>query len=333
MKEAVIQPNDAGQRLDKFLQKAYPDLPTSLRYKYLRLKRIKLNGRRAAGEDRLQAGDRVQLYVNDEFLGGKGNIPFFAAAPSKVEVLYEDAYILLLNKPAGLLCHEDDKERRDTLINRVLHYLYSSGQYDPDREQSFTPALCNRIDRNTQGIVIAAKTSQALREMTEIIRKRQVEKRYLCITLGTPEPRHAVLRGWHTKDAKENQVRITPYERAGAKSAVTEYCVLCEQNGLALLEVTLHTGRTHQIRAHLASIGHPLLGDTKYGTNRQNKGYSYPYQALCSWALKFSLLPEEWALHALSGREFHLSEVGFVREYFHCTLADLAFEYGRKQNF
>lgn len=302
MKEIVIGPNDAGQRLDRFLEKAFPDLPPPLRYKSIRLKRIKRNGSRAHIDDRLLPGDRLELYVNDEYLGLREDGRLFLSASAALDILYEDEDLLLLIKPQGLLCHEDAREKRDTLVNRMLKYLAASGQYRPEEEQSFTPALCNRIDRNTAGIVLAAKTAAAAREADGLLRERRLEKRYLCVAFGAFEEPHGILHGWHTKDTEQNRVSITPYPRPGAKTAVTEYRVIACRGAYTLCEVTLHTGRTHQIRAHLASIGHPLAGDTKYGRARPGEP---PRQALCAWALRFPAL-ESGVLRALSLREFRL---------------------------
>ncbi|MCI8623261.1 MAG: RluA family pseudouridine synthase [Provencibacterium sp.] len=314
MKELLIGENDAGQRLDKFLRKACPDLPASLCYKYIRLKRIKVDGARAHPEQKLLAGQRVRFYVSDEFLGGSEEKPLFLSVSPSIRVVYEDAAVLFMDKPAGLLCHEDAKEKRDTLINRMLRYLYDQGGFDPQNEQSFTPALCNRIDRNTQGLVMAAKTAAAQRELCEAIRLRMVDKRYLCVARGRMPRRRDTLAGYHSKDAGRSEVLITPYPRAGAKTAVTEYRVLDFDGERSLLEVLLHTGRTHQIRAHLASIGHPLEGDTKYGS-AHTPGRPR-FQALCSFALRFHPLPEEWSIAYLSGREFQANSVDFASRYF-----------------
>lgn len=316
MKEVTIGKNDAGQRLDKFLFKTFPDLPASILYKSIRLKRIKVGGKRAAIGQVLCEGDRLQLYVNDEFLGQAQRRELFHAVPKALEIVYEDQNLLLLDKPAGLLCHEDQRERRDTLVNRMLRYLYEKGEYDPAAEQSFTPALCNRIDRNTGGLVIAAKTAAALREMDELLRSRGVEKQYLCIALGRLPKERDLLRGYHTKDEAKGLVKITPAPREGARTALTEYRVLDCKDGLSLLLVTLHTGRTHQIRAHLAAVGHPLLGDTKYGTAKQNERYGERRQMLCSFSLRFPDLPQHSALHALSGRRFQVGQVEFLSRYF-----------------
>ena len=191
MRELIVNQNDAGQRLDKFLTKAVPLLPQSLLYKSIRTKRIKRNGKRCAISDRLQPGDVISLYLSDDLFGGDSQAPAFLAAPSRLDIVYEDENILLVDKRPGLIVHEDSGHQVDTLINRILHYLYQKGEYDPAQEQSFVPSLCNRIDLNTGGIVIAAKNAPALRVLNEKIRLHQVQKFYLCLVHGTPSPRQA----------------------------------------------------------------------------------------------------------------------------------------------
>lgn len=325
VKELLIAQNDAGQRLDKFLQKAFPDLPASLCYKYIRMKRIKVDGARARPEQRLLPGQRVRLYVADAFLGEaakRSAKPLFLSAPSRLTVVYEDEALLLIDKPAGLLCHEDAKEHRDTLVGRIQHYLYDKGEYDPQQEQSFAPALCNRIDRGTQGLVIAAKTAAAQRELSEALRGRMLDKYYLCAARGKMPRAHDTLTGYHTKDEQSGRATITPYPRPGAKTAVTEYRVLAYDGERSLLLVLLHTGRTHQIRAQLAAIGHPLEGDSRYGVC--HAGADGPHaQALCSFALRFRPLPEQWGIARLSGRAFQVGQVQFARWFFPGRLQEL----------
>ena len=314
MREFVIASNDAGQRLDKFLQKAVPALPPALLYKSLRTKRIKCNGKRCESAQKLQEGDVLQLYINDEFFHRPDN-PFLAA-PAVVDVVYEDEHILLANKPAGLVVHEDDDGTVDTLIHRIQHYLYAKKAYDPAAENSFAPALCNRIDRNTSGIVIAAKSFAALQILNEKIKNREIDKHYLCLVHGVLQPPNGTLTGWHTKDEANNRVTITPHKRPGAKSAVTRYQTLARRRDTSLLEIELLTGRTHQIRAHLAAVGHPLLGDTKYGVNRMNRDNAFRFQALCSYKVTFAFAADAGVLQYLQNRSFQIEpeKVPFWRE-------------------
>ena len=316
MKSFLIEKNDAGQRLDKFLTKSVPNLPQSLLYKYIRLKRIKLNHKRAEISSRLQAGDVVELYINDEFFAPKETRYDFLSAPKALDILYEDDNILLLNKKAGLLSHPDDREYIDTLITRVKRYLFEKGVYDPANEASFTPSLVNRIDRNTAGIVIAAKTAEALRVLNQKMKNRELHKYYLCVVVGTLREKEGLLEGWLWKDEDKNKVFIHKQKKNPDDKAIrTKYRVLREGNGLSLLEVDLLTGRTHQIRAHFASIGHPLLGDGKYGTNAQNRKSGLKKQCLCSYKLQFDFTTDAGALAYLNGKTFEIGDIWFREEF------------------
>ena len=311
MKTLTIGPNDAGQRLDKFLTKSLPTLPQALLYKYIRLKRIKRNGRRAQISDRLQAGDTLELYINDEFFEKPRPQYDFLRAAKTLDILYEDENLLLLNKKVGLLSHPDETEYVDTLITRVKRYLYEKGEYDPDSEQSFTPSLVNRIDRNTCGIVMAAKNAEALRALNAIVKSRQLHKMYLCVVHGRPPREADTLEGYLRKDEAKNKVFVSRKSAPDAKEIRTRYRVLDSYRDLSLLEVELLTGRTHQIRAHLASVGCPLLGDGKYGTNAQNKRYGYKKQFLCSYKLTFDFTEDVGALQYLDKQTFALPDVWF----------------------
>lgn len=316
MKSFTIQKNDAGQRLDKYLSKSVPNLPQALMYKYIRLKRIKLNHKRAQISTRLQVGDVVELYINDEFFEKQETRYDFLGASKSLDLLYEDENILLLNKKAGLLSHPDDREYIDTLITRVKRYLYEKGEYRPDDEASFVPALVNRIDRNTSGIVIAAKTAEALRVLNQKMKDRELHKYYLCVVHGTLKEKEGLLEGWLWKDENKNKVFIHSKKKNPDDKAIrTQYRVLREGNGLSLLEVDLLTGRTHQIRAHLASIGHPLLGDGKYGSNAQNKQSGLKKQCLCSYKLQFDFSTDAGALNYLNGKTFEIKDVWFRTEF------------------
>ena len=316
MKELTVGLNDAGQRLDRFLAKAVPLLPASLAQKYIRIKRIKLNGARAERDTRLQAGDVLSLYINDEFFDKprEDNAYLTVAAP-KLNIVYEDENILLVDKRPGLAVHpHDGAEYGRTLIDQIQAYLYQKKEWRPREENAFTPALCNRIDRNTGGIVIAAKTAEALRILNQKIRDREIDKRYLAIVEGTLPKKEGSLVGFLFKDAKKNRVFVTDTPQPGSKSCRTDYRVLTSRNGLTLVECRLITGRTHQIRAQFAHAGHPLLGDGKYG--KLDKRFDRDYQALYSYRLTFTFPTDAGILEPLKGRSFQVKEVDFVKEYF-----------------
>ena len=316
MKELTVTPNDAGQRLDRFVAKAVPLLPASLMQKYIRLKRIKVDGKRADRDTRLNTGDLVQLYINDEFFDTpKQENAYLTVAVPKLNILYEDENILLVDKKPGVAVHpHDGAEYGKTLIDHIQAYLYAKREWRPREENSFAPALCNRIDRNTGGIVIAAKTAEALRILNQKIKDREIDKRYLCIVHGTPKPAEGRLEGQLFKDEKNNRVYITQKSQPGSKTCITLYKVLQSRNGLSLVECELVTGRTHQIRAQMADAGWPLLGDGKYG--KLDKRYDRKYQALYSYKLTFRFTTDAGCLSYLNGKSLAVSNVDFVQEYF-----------------
>ena len=316
MKEFVIGANDAGQRLDRFLAKNVPLLPASLAQKYIRIKRIKLNGARAERDTRLQTDDVLQLYINDEFFDKprEDNAYLTVAAP-KLHIVYEDEHILLVDKRPGLAVHpHDGAEYGRTLIDHIQAYLYQKREWRPREENSFAPALCNRIDRNTGGIVIAAKTAEALRVMNQKIKDRELDKRYLAIVEGTPKPPKGSLKGYLFKDAKKNRVFVTDTPQPGSKTCQTNYVTLASGKGLSLVECELITGRTHQIRAQFAHAGHPLLGDGKYG--KLDKRFDRTYQALYSYKLTFRFTTDAGSLAYLNGKTFRVDKVDFAEAFF-----------------
>ena len=315
MRQIEITKNDSGQRLDKFLTKRFKNMPQSLMYKYIRTKYIKLNGKKCEISSRLNEGDILTLYIKDEFFEEQPDEYDFLKAPVKIDIIYEDGNIMLLNKKPGLIVHPDENYHFDSLIARVQHYLYDKGEYEPKKENSFAPALVNRIDRNTGGIVIAAKNAETLRIMNQKVKDRELEKLYLCIAVGIFEKKSDLLTGYLEKNEKQNRVYISKKPTENSKTIKTKYRVLSEKNGLSLLEVDLLTGRTHQIRAHLASIGHPLLGDGKYGKNEINRKMGYKWQALYSYKLSFKFTTDGGILEYLNGKTFTAPDVWFT-EYF-----------------
>ena len=317
MKELTIGKNDAGQRLDRFVAKSLPLLPSALLQKYIRLKRIKVNNARAERDYRLKEGDVLQLYINDEFFDKpREENMFLTLFRPSLDIVYEDENIMLLNKRPGLVVHADETEKVNTLINHIQAYLYQKREWNPRWENAFTPALCNRIDRNTGGIVIAAKNAETLRIINEKIRDREIDKRYLCITVGAPKPAEGKIECFLLKDEKKKQVSVYHKPIPGGKTAVTVYRMLEKRGELALVEVELLTGRTHQIRASFADLGCPLLGDGKYGLGEKNKRYGETRQALYSYQLTFDFPTDAGILNYLKGRTFTVENVPFRDKYF-----------------
>lgn len=315
MKRFEITKNDANQRLDKFITKTATALPKNLMYKYIRLKRIKLNGKRAEISTRLQSGDVVEMYISDEFFEHPKQNYEFLKAGKQLDIVFEDKNLLILEKRVGLLCHPDKNEYNDTLIGRTLRYLYEKGDYNPDKENSFTPSLANRIDRNTGGLVMCAKNAETLRILNQKIKDREIKKTYICIACGTMPVKEATLKAYLYKDESKNKVTVKNKPFEGAKTILTHYKVLRENEHFSLLEIDLLTGRTHQIRAHLAHIGHPLLGDGKYSNNIEGKQIGYKKQALYSCKLRFAFESDAGILNYLQDREFTATHVPLYEEF------------------
>ena len=318
MKQFTATANDDGVRLSRFVQSVTRDFPTSLLYKSFRNKRVKVNGKKAAPEYRLQAGGLIELYINDEFFPPEGAKPVQKAAPKKqpnqpkVTVIYEDENLAVLYKPTHLLCHSD-RTGDANLVDAFASYLEAKGEYDPHAEKRFAPALCNRLDRGTEGLVLAAKSYAALRDLNAIIRDDMMKKEYLTITVGTPPQGRFV--AWLQHSEKNNKVRIHAREGEGDKQIITEVTVIRQAGPFALCRIGLITGRTHQIRAHLAYLGHPVLGDIKYGNHKMNERTGLKTQALCAQRLTFGRIPEENTLHYLSGRVIKLNDPEIVKTY------------------
>ena len=317
MRELTIGKNDAGVRLDRFVSKALPLLPPALMQKYIRIKRIKVNGARAQRDQRLAQGDVVQLYINDEFFDkpSEENL-FLTLFKPQVDIVYEDENLLLVNKRPGLVVHADETEKVNTLINHIQAYLYQKREWNPRWENAFAPALCNRIDRNTGGMVIAAKNAETLRIINEKIRLREIDKRYLCITVGRPKPPEGRIECFLLKDEQKKQVAVYHKPVPGGKTAVTDYRTLETRGELSLVEVGLETGRTHRIRASFADLGCPLLGDGKYGRGDVNRRYGETRQALYAYELTFDLPTDAGILNYLRGRTFTVENVPFRAKYF-----------------
>lgn len=313
MRTITINKNDGGQRLDKFLSKRFKTMPKSLMHKYIRTKYIKLNGKKTAPDVFIHEGDVLTLYIKDEFFVQTKTEYEFMKASKKLELVYEDENLLLINKKPGVIVHQDKEYGADCIVNRVLRYLFEKGEYDPQADKAFTPALCNRIDRNTGGIIIGAKNAMALRVINEKIRTREIRKFYLCVVKGNIRKKSDTLKDYLVKNEKNNTVRVYKNEVNDSKEIITKYKVLSydKERDLSLCEVELLTGRTHQIRAHMAHIGHPLLGDEKYGDKTLNRRFHQNHQLLCSYKLQFDFSDVESELEYLKGKEFSLSDVWF----------------------
>ena len=317
MKQYTATTNDDGVRLSRFVQSVTRDFPTSLLYKSFRNKRVKVNGKKAAPEYRLQTGDLIEMYINDEFFPAGGTAVKAAKPPKKqppVTVVYEDDNFAVLYKPAHLLCHSD-RTGDPNLVDAFAAYLESKGEYDPRAEKRFAPALCNRLDRGTEGLVIAAKSYAALRDMNEIIRTDLLKKEYYTITVGIPQSGR--FTAWWEHDEKNNKVSIHAHQAQDEhrKQIITDVDVLRTAGPFALCKIGLVTGRTHQIRAHLAYLGKPVLGDIKYGNRKMNERTGTKTQALCAVRITFREIPEENTLHYLSGKVIKLKDPQIVKQF------------------
>ena len=293
MKQIIINKNDSGIRLDSFLSKLLKDAPKSLIYKWIRKKRVKVNSKKAEISQKLVEGDELTLYINDEFF--KESTEFSAAKNYSLNIVYEDENILIADKPSGLSAHSDARSKENNLLNYIRSYLYEKGEFTPESEHIFAPQLCHRIDKNTEGLVIAAKNSEALRIINEKLKNREIRKFYLLSVEGTLPEKRGEIRGFTKKDESKNLVMFYKEKKEGSKEAITKYQVL--SSGKVLAE--LLTGRSHQIRASFSSIGHPLVGDVKYGAKRNDKT---TYQELSSVRIIFSFKKDAGILNYLKDK-------------------------------
>ena len=308
MKSFTITERDSGTRVDRFITKTFDRLPKSLMYKEIRKKNIKINKKRCTPEQILQTGDLLELYLKDDVLEERKKHYDFLKASTDLDIIYEDDNIILLNKRVGVLCHPDGRDYIDNIVARLKRYLYEKEEWDPEAS-AFTPALANRIDRNTGGIVIGAKNSRALKIINDKIKSREIEKYYLAVVHGKMNKSSELLSAYLTKNEKTNTVTVTDNKVDGAKQIITEYKVLDYYEGASLLEVKLHTGRTHQIRAHLAHIGHPLFGDGKYGIEQGRYR-----QALFSYKLAFNFSDEN-ELGYLNNKVFQAENIEMLKNF------------------
>lgn len=315
MKNFTINNNDCGQRIDKFILKAMPDMPKSMLYKLIRKKDIKINGKRCEISTRLCEGDIVTVFVKDELSASKKHDMSFLNASGELKIVYEDENILIADKPIGLDSHSSDSSGGDTLINRIKLYLYNKKEYDPESENSFAPAICSRLDRNTSGLVISAKNAAALREINSAIKDGAVNKIYRCICTNPPPKAADIIIAFHKKEESGNIVKISDFPADGYKEIKTGYKIIRQKKDLSLIEIRLFTGRTHQIRAHMSHIGSPLLGDGKYGDIQVNKRYNTFCQQLCAYSLEFNL-PETSPLSYLNKLEITAGTPDFEKQFF-----------------
>ena len=304
MKSIIVNQNEAGQRLDKLLGKYLNLAGKGFLYKMLRKKNITLNGKKCTGSEKLVQGDEIRLFLSDETIEKFSQVTVQKVKQVKLAIVYEDAHVLLVNKPSGMLSQKA-RDTDESLVEYVTGYLLDTGALTREDLRSFRPSVCNRLDRNTSGLVAAGKSLAGLQILSEMFRDRSLHKYYLCVVAGTVDKARTI-DGYLKKDARTNQVTVHKSPAADSSRIQTEYEPLCSRDGFTLLKVTLITGRTHQIRAHLAFEGHPVAGDYKYGdpaVNEQVKRlYGVRSQMLHSWKLVFSQMPEP--LGYLGGRSF-----------------------------
>lgn len=313
MRELVVKKNDANQRLDKFLLKKFKTMPKKMAYMYIRKKCVKVNGKKATPEVMLKENDLLTFYIKDEFFDNIQEENYeFLKAPKNLKIIYEDENIILLDKKPGVIVHQDKSYHFDCLLLRLQHYLYDNGEYNPKEENCFAPALVNRIDRNTGGIVIGAKNAESLRILNQKMKDRELHKFYLCLLINKPKKDNAILSDYLIKNEKTNKVTVLRNEKQGAKKILTKYTVLETNNNLTLCEVELLTGRTHQIRAHMSSIGCPILGDNKYGNKKLNQKYSLSKQCLYSYKLAFDFTTDSGILSYLDKKDFSTNDIWFM---------------------
>lgn len=333
MREITIRENEAGQRFDKFLKKYLSEATGGFLYKMLRKKNIVLNGKKATGNEKLNCGDKVKFFLADETIdkfSGKGNASagYETLPKTRLSVLYEDDHVLILNKPAGLL---SQKSKADdvSVVEYVIQYLLKTGSLKPEDLTTFKPSICNRLDRNTSGLITAGKSLAGLQKLGELFKDRTVKKYYLCIVKGRLDKRQYI-SGYLYKDEKTNTVRVQKDRLSEEELPIeTEYEPIAWNRETTLLKVHLITGRTHQIRAHLASIGHPLIGDTKYGNEKINQYYRTKYHLKWQLLHAYELVFPKLALpfEALSKRQVTAP----VPKEFYQIIKETVWEHGTQE--
>ena len=308
MREISIQKNEAGQRMDKFLAQYLNKAPKSFFYKMMRKKNIVLNGKKCTGNEKLKQGDSIKLFFSDETIEKFSAGTYVTPKKEKINMLpiiYEDEQVLLMNKPVGVLSQKA-KDSDVSAVEILINYLIETNQLSKEQFRTFHPSICNRLDRNTSGILVAGKTLPALQEMNRFFKERTIAKYYRCLVKGRVIKNEDYIKGYLVKDQKTNKVSITKKKTEEGVPIETEYCVIQSNDEVSLLEVHLITGKTHQIRAHLASIGHPIIGDYKYGDKQINEMYRQEYglksQLLHAYRLEMPL--SDGSLAYLNDKKF-----------------------------
>jgi 23S rRNA pseudouridine955/2504/2580 synthase len=312
VKTIVINKNDCDQRLDKFLFKTFKNIPKNLVYKSIRRKNIKLDGKACKPFTKLLLGQTLDIYLKDEFLFCRNKFNFLDSC-DRIDIVFEDKNIILVNKESGVLCHPDKNTTNNSLIDKISSYLYKKKEYDFLKENSFSPALVNRLDRNTSGLVMAAKNAQTLRVLCEKIKNKEVKKFYICVVEGYLNCEKGRLVGFILKNENKNKSEILQKSSENSKFALLKYKVLDRKYNKTLVEVELETGRSHQIRAQFSNIKHPICLDYKYGAKKSAK-CQYGF-ALCSYKIKF-LFKNPSCVDYLNFKEFKVESESFVQKFF-----------------
>ena len=306
MKIIKVKENDTNIRLDNFIMKLFPNLSKIYIFKAIRTNKVKVNGKKPKFDYRLQLNDEIKVFLNSDLENKKDN---WKLANDKLDVVYEDDNLIIVNKPIKLLVNDEREELADTLINRIKKYLFAKGKWDPKMENQFEPCLVHRIDFNTSGLVIAAKTHEASVILSQKIKDREIDKFYQCLVYGKMPQQSQLLEAYWSKPTNSNIVKISNQSVNDGKYIATKYKVIKydSKQDVSLLEIELMTGRTHQIRAHLAFVGHPLVGEQKYISKEINKKTNYKSQALVAYKLVFNFKTDAGKLNYLKGKEVKIN--------------------------